>query len=391
MLAAMASTLLAQQPRIYSAQENAPQIDLWLDQISYRTGDRLAPHFVADQGAYVTVVRVSSDGELAVLYPRRPREQRAYQMGQLVNDRVPLYFSFDNRFEVRGSRGIGFVFAIASWEPFNFSYFTQGTEWNQVRLTNDARIGDPFEIVQRFTDRTLGNADFSLDYVSYDIQGNGIYSRYASRYHYNTYDDFYDSCLSAFGLRYSTYCYDAYPGYYGRIIVSQPGGRPNTPQTTNGLNLAGKKIKPVTGDPMVGGAPLGPQVVTEGRVPTADPAEAAAEASQRARMLRNARPTDRAPSQVDAIPVYRGSPQTSAPQRAEPSPRVEPMSHPAMERPVVRAEPRVEQPRIEPQRAMPAPAPRVEVRNEPPAPAPAPVQQSQPRPTAAPAEKDHQN
>jgi hypothetical protein len=402
MLAAAASTAPAQQsaPRVYTPQEsNVPQIDLWLDQISYRPGDRLAPHFVTDRGAYVTIVRVTSDGQLAVLYPRRPREQVPYEMGQLVNDRVPHYFSFDNRFEVASSRGIGFVFAIASFEKFNYSYYTTGSEWSEARLANDSRYGDPFETVQRFADRTLGSGNFSLDYVSYDVQRDGPRSRYASRYTYNSYDDFYDACVSAFGLRYTTYCYNAYPGYFGPIIVTQPTSP--TPGQFNGRNLLGKTIKPVVGDPVVGGAPTGPQPATEGRLPSSDPSEAAALASQRARMLRDAAPRDRAPTQVE-IPVYRGIPETSSPQRADPAPRTEPMSHPVMiEPPVMRAEPRVEQPRFEPPRAepphvqpppQPVAQPRVEVRNDPPpAPAPAPVQQAAPRPTATPAEKDHQN
>lgn len=393
MLAALASVAPAQQaaPRVYSqGSDNAPQIDLWLEQISYRPGDRIAPHFVSDRGAYVTVVRVTSDGGLTVLYPARPQEQTRYYEGQLVNDRVPLYLSNDFRFTVAESRGIGFVFAIASFDRFNFGYFTSGGEWSQARLANDGRYGDPFEIVHRFVDRTLGsNSDFSLDYVSYDVLQEGPRSRYASRYRYNTYDDYYDSCMSAFGLRYTSYCYNAYPGYFGPVIVSQPGTPAPSPST--GRNLAGKRIKPLVGDPLVEGAPTGPQVTTEGRLPTANPAEAAAVASQRARMRRDAMPTDRSPTQVE-VPVYRGGSQTAAPQGADPAPRAQPMSRPMMERPVIRAEPRVEQPqqRAEP-RPQPVTAPRVEVRNEPrpaPAAAPAPVQQSTPRTTATPATKD---
>ena len=61
LLAAMASGLPAQtaSPRVFSPREseNAPQIDLWLDQVSYNIGDRIAPHFQSEAGAYVTIVR----------------------------------------------------------------------------------------------------------------------------------------------------------------------------------------------------------------------------------------------------------------------------------------------------------------------------------------------
>lgn len=400
MLTAIASYLPAQQasPRYYDVRQdvreadNAPQIDLWLGQVDYRNGERITPFFQTDPGAYVTVLRVTSDGALTVLYPRRPKDQEPYEPGQLVSNRVP-YSSFDGRFDVNESYGVGFVFAVASYSKFNYSYFTQAGAWNWGRLAYEGGIGDPFEILRRFIDRTLGeDGDFSMDYVSYRVTDFGYRTRYSTRYVYNSYNDLYNSCLSAFGTYYSPYCYNQYPGYYGPIIVTQPGTP--SPRPSSGRNLAGKRIKPVTGDPFVSGAPEGPQPKTEGRLPTYDPAEAAAEASQRARMRRDATPRDRDPSQVETVPVYRSMP-VAPPQRAEPAPRPEPQQF--ERQPIMRAEPRVEQPRPEPrpeprieQRVEPRPMPvapaRVEVRNEPPA--PAPVQQSTPRTTATPATKD---
>ena len=391
LLAAMASSVPAQTitPRVFSPQEsdNAPQLDLWLDQVSYRIGDRIAPHFVTEAGAYVTIVRITSDGQLAVLYPRRPREQRPYSASQLVNDRIPLYLSSDNRFQVMESRGLGFVFAIASWDKFNYSYFTSGGEWSIARLANDGRYGDPFEIVRRFVDRTLSaSSDFSMDYVSYEVYNDGARSRYASRYAYSTIDDFYDACMSAFGLRYTPYCRNYYPGYYGPYIVSQPRApTPNTP-SPSGPNYAGKKIHPVIGDPLVHGAPTEPEVTTEGRLPPNNSAEEAALAARRERMARQVTPRDRSGSTVNNAPVYQEPRVYSAPTRTEPVYR-QPIERQPVERPVFRPEPRVEQ-RVEP-RPQPVAQPRVEVRNE-------PRQQPQrvestPTTTPTPVEKDHSN
>ena len=390
LLAAMASVLPAQSDgiRVYSPREsdNAPQLDLWLDQAIYRIGDRIAPHFVTEAGAYVTIVRITSDGQLTVLYPRRPREQKPYSASQLVNDRVPLYLSSDNRFQVEESRGIGFVFAIASWDKFNYNYYGSGGEWSIARLANDGRYGDPFEIVRRFVDRTLsGSSDFSLDYVSYEVYNDGPRSRYASRYDYSTIDDYYDSCISAFGLRYTPYCRNYYPGYYGPYIVSQPRApTPNTP-APSGPNYAGKKIHPVIGDPLVHGAPTEPEV-TEGRLPPNNSAEEAALAARRERMARQVTPRDRSGSTVNNAPVYQEPRVYSSPTRTEPVYR-QPVERQPVERPVpvYRPEPRVEQ-RAEP-RPQPVTPARVEVRNEPrqaqPAPAPAPRQ------TATPVAKDN--
>ncbi|MEO5904652.1 MAG: DUF4384 domain-containing protein [Gemmatimonadaceae bacterium] len=387
LFASMASTLPAQtSPRVYSPREsdNAPQVDLWLDQVSYRPGDRIVPHFVTEPGAYVTIVRINSDGQLRILYPQRPRDQRPFQKAQLINDRVP-YYSGDSRFEVFESQGMGFVFAIASYDKFDYSYFTQSGQWSIARLANDGRYGDPFEIVRRFVDRTLSNSDYSMDYVSYEVYNSGARSGYASRYRYNTFDDYYDDCVSAFGLRYTYYCRSAYSGYYPSIIVTQP--RTPNPNVPPGGNYAGKRVRPVTGDPIVDG-PREIQPTTEGRLPANDAAEAAALAAHRDRLVRQVTPRDRSISTVDSRPMDNAPRVFTAPVRTEPVQR-EPDRAPMM-----RPEPRVEQPRVEQQRAEPRPQPaaqpRVEVRNEPRA---VPVQRSEPAPrtTAAPAEKDHDN
>ena len=399
MLAALSAPSVPAQvanPRVYSPQRSAdaPQIDLWLDQVNIRAGDRISPHFVTEPGAYVTIIRVTTDGQLQVLYPLHPRDQRPFERSALVNDRVP-YNSFDRRNgNISESGGIGFVFAIASFDRFDYSYFNSAGLWSVARLANDSRYGDPFEIARRFVDRTLDHAsDFSMDYVSYEVDNYGARSRYASRYGYSALDDYYDECLSAFGNRYSLYCRDYYPGF-GPIFASRPrNGTPGTPPAPTG-NYAHKRIWPVVGDPLVHGAPSEPQVATEGRLPNRNPAEEAAAGNRRERMLRNVSPRDRSAPNVDTRPMEREPRIYSAPPR-EPAPRSEPRIDPRIE------QPRIERPRIEPrieQRAEPRSEPvtpaRVEIRNEPAPmamPMPAPRMEPAPRPVSAPVQKDNSN
>jgi hypothetical protein len=52
-----------------SYPNDAPQVDVWLDEYSYRYGDIIRPKVATENGAFVTIVRVTSDGELRVLYP----------------------------------------------------------------------------------------------------------------------------------------------------------------------------------------------------------------------------------------------------------------------------------------------------------------------------------
>lgn len=330
-------------PRVFSPGEEsawAPPVDLWLDQASYDYGARIRPYFSTEPGAYVTIVRVTSDGELRVLYPRRPSSQRPYVIGQMVNNRVP--YSGDPTFNLYESTGIGFVFAIASYDRFDYSYFRSGGEWSIVRLASSGRYGDPFEIIRRFVDHTLSDrSEYSIDYASYEVQAGGIRSRYASRYRWSTFDDYYDVCMTAFGLRYTSYCLGYNFGYYGQVIFVPP--RTPSPSTPNAPR--GPRVKPLVPDPMVPYVPLEKQPV-EGRFPASDPREAVA-AERRERMLR------------DVSPRVEMRARTSEPQRAEPRP--------------------------EPPRAQPQTPARVEIRNEP---RPQPVQRAEPVRTERPVQKD---
>src|SRR5687768_13903053 len=106
------------------ASEFAPPIDLWLDQVSYDRGARMLPYFTTEPGAYVTVVRVSSEGELRVMFPVRPDDQRPYRLGQFANDRLP--WAGDHSAILHEPTGTGFVFAIASYQRFDYRDFSHG-------------------------------------------------------------------------------------------------------------------------------------------------------------------------------------------------------------------------------------------------------------------------
>ncbi|MEO5579280.1 MAG: hypothetical protein ABIR58_01365, partial [Gemmatimonadaceae bacterium] len=201
------------RPYDYQQQSaDAPAIDLWLDRLDFDFADPIRPYFASEPGAFVTIVRVTTDGEMRVLYPRRPSEQRSLPTGSLANDRVP--YGDDRSFRLYESSGTGFIFAIASYDRFDFRYYTSGTQWSVARLAI-SRYGDPFAIVDQFISRTLSaRSAFSLDYMSYEVRGRSYgRSRYASNYRFYTTNDYYERCLSSFSLRSSYYC-DSYSGYY---------------------------------------------------------------------------------------------------------------------------------------------------------------------------------
>jgi len=384
-LATFAGAQSFDRARPYDQQvqtSEAPAVDLWLDQLDFSFGERIRPFFASEANAYVTIVRVTTDGELRILYPRRPSDQRSLPNGTLANDQVP---SGDDRgFRLYESSGTGFVFAIASYQRFDFRYFTSGSQWSIARLAS-SRYGDPFAIVDQFITRTLGTrAEFSLDYMSYQVAGRSYArSRYASNFRSYTLYDYYERCLSSFSLRSSYYCnqddgyYDSYAGYYGRyrgpIVIS----RPTTPRNPAATPRAGMRPRPLTPDPMVPASPL--PSAAEGRLGTSDDRRedaAMRAAARREHDMRRERPSIRTAPRDENYPAPRvDAPRVDGPRVIDREPRIEPRAQPRFEPPVQsNAEPRVEsrpEPRAEPQ---------VERRSEPrvesqPAPAPAPAPQ----------------
>ena len=372
-------------PRVFTPTDRGqdpPAVDVWIDRLSYDYGQRIRANFASEPGAYITIMRVTTDGELRVMYPERPSRQQQYREGHTVDTRMsytgtPTYYTYE-------SGGTGFVFAIASFRRFDYRYYSSGDNWNVARLANSGRYGDPFEIVRMFVDRTLGGSDYTLDYVAYEVESRNVRSRYATRYSYNSFDDYYDRCLSAFGYAQSLYCGTYHNGYYGRvyygpIIVAGPRTPiPGAPRSPNE-----PAVKPLVPDPMVPTSPeYGLPQRTEGRFPAKAAGEAAASA-RRERMLRDASPRTEMKSGSE---VY-VQPRRSEPQYIEHR-RAEPKAEPRVYRePVMRAEPQ----RIEPRMSQPAPAPRAEPRVMQAAPPPRAEPRSTPRSEPSPAKaKDQQ-
>jgi hypothetical protein len=372
--AAPASYAQTANPRVFSPDDQepeAPPIDIWLDQSRYDAGATIRPHFQTEPGAYVTIVRVTTDGQLRVMYPSRPGRQ-APQPYRAANDNLVPY-SGVTAFGISESSGTGFIFAIASYRKFDFESFSFGDSWNNARLANSGRYGNPFDIVRRFIDETLDErADFSMDYATYEVFSRNNRSRYSTRYAYASFDDYYDRCYSAFGYGYSNYCqnYGYYNGYYGVIV-----GAPRVPRRAATTE---PKLRPLVPDPMLPHQRLPDEpVIAQSRDGLNDRQEAALY-SRRERMRREGLPR----VETGTSGRVQGPNDES---RAMERRRMEPRNEPRGERlPFMRSEPRSEPVRAEPRVQPQAPA-RVEVRNEPRVER---IQRAEPRQAPAPVQRD---
>jgi hypothetical protein len=388
----------------------APDVAVWIDRFSYSPGQRIRSFFQSDDGAYVTIVRVTTAGDVRVLYPRRPSQQVAYRTGDLRDDEVPYWN--DLPFFVNEPEGIGFVVAIASYEPFDYRNVSRRDYWETWQLSNGAyktryhlQYPDPYELVGAFIDRTLPkSADYSTDYIQYQVVRDYLYPRRTA-----SYNNIYYDCLNAYYGYPEYYCsqYAAYgnrfyvPVIIGRYPAPSPSPSPGTPDD-NRPKLRDKVIHdPVVDGPIVlgeNGTKPAERSPTSADVARADAQRTWWNAQRRENPRHGSAVVERPridPSETTVPQVYRSSPSEPRvesapsrrsepvtesryePMRSEPVRRAEPQREPA---PVMRSEP-VNQGKYErPMQSTPAPVirtevPRVEMRASPPPPPPPPPPQ----------------
>ena len=396
-------------------------MSVWIDRFSYRPGQRIRAFFQSDPGAYVTILRVSTSGDLRVLYPRTPSTQQPYRVDRLVDDEVP--YSTSLGFYLNEPEGVGFVFAVASFEPFDYRSVTSAGEWSTYQLTGSG-YRDPYEVVSRFISRTQPTwVDSSTDYIQYQIAGT-LYRprRYADQGYY---DDIYNRCMRYYLGRADYYCRQY--GYFGNSPYYYPVAIGRNPRPTPSPVTPGKTRpalpKKLGSEPHVKEEGIKPQTPAQ-RSPTgnADLQRAWWNAQKRdadrssggATVFRagvRVDPQTPTPSDFRNLPVQprinvrsesRNEPMPQ--RRFEPSsqPRYEPEPQRRFETPVIRSEPSRSEPvtRAEPimrsgpvmrsepvQRSEPAPRefhPAPAPPPPPPPPPPAPVDRGDPAPRTLP-------
>lgn len=188
----------------------APAVQVWLnDNGSYKQGDRMRVFFETDRDAYVTVVRVTTEGHVRVLFPEIPTENN-YVAGNAEYE-VIQYGRGDYR--VHDAPGHGYVFAVASLRPFDYSNFSSGPSWDYHLLNfgeESEADRDPYDTFAHFMDDILEpeSTEFSYQAAAYSVdERNTRY--YANSYRYFA-TPYYHEChiyRAFWGLR-PRYIYD---------------------------------------------------------------------------------------------------------------------------------------------------------------------------------------
>jgi hypothetical protein len=202
-----------------------PRVNVWLDRDDiYHSGDQARVYFKSDQDAYITIVRIDTDGRMRILFPIDPWEDNWARGGRtfevLGRDR-------DEAFRVDDYPGVGYIFAIASVDPFKYDDVIRGDHWD-YRTISDGRVrGDPYVALSDLADRIAQEGEYDYDVAQYYVDRHYDYPRFLC-YDCHTYVswrywDPYGSYCSRFRIViYDDWYYYPYRGYRGRGVIVRP-------------------------------------------------------------------------------------------------------------------------------------------------------------------------
>ena len=156
-----------------------PHVEVWTNRGDdpYASGQAARVYFRAEQDAYVTILRVDTDGRVRVLYPREPWDDNFARGGREYD---VLQRSSPDAFYVDDYPGMGYIFAVAAADPFVYDAIKSEDHWD-YRLIADGRVrGDPYTALTDLAQRIVpdGYADWDYDIVPYYVQQHYDYPRF---------------------------------------------------------------------------------------------------------------------------------------------------------------------------------------------------------------------
>jgi hypothetical protein len=159
--------------------EYRPRVEVWTDRgdSPYASGQGVRVHFRPDRDAFVTILRVDTDGRVRVLFPREPWEDNFARGGRDYE----VQGGYDrDAFNVDDYPGVGYLFAVASADPFVYDGIQSKEHWD-YRLIADGRVrGDPYVALTDLAQRIVpdGYGDWDYDIAPYYVQQHYDYPRF---------------------------------------------------------------------------------------------------------------------------------------------------------------------------------------------------------------------
>lgn len=206
--------------------EEAPRVRLYIaGSQGVAIGAPVSVRFEVDDNAYVTVVRVDDNGRMTILFPYS-RNQRALVRGNTSHEVRNPRLGRQASFLATDRMGGGYVFALASYAPLDFSTF-ENRDYDRIggysafTLANRSIARRPDVFIDRFASAVLWDRDTPYDYdVAYYFTGgpsimnayalcSAMYGQFGSQWYRTAF--MYDWDMGH-GYPYSSMC----SGYYQR-------------------------------------------------------------------------------------------------------------------------------------------------------------------------------
>jgi len=184
---------LAAEPRPTtpdSRHSRGPGVRIWLsgDDV-YRRNERARVYYRVERDAFVTILRVDTDGRVRVLFPRHPDDDNYAEAGRSY---VVSGWDRGTTFIVDDYPGVGYVFAIASSTPFDFRMIHDGDRWTMRHVTDGRIHGDPRSSLEEIMLELLPQDydDFDTHIAAYHVERRYDYPRFVC-YDCHAYVPFY--------------------------------------------------------------------------------------------------------------------------------------------------------------------------------------------------------
>lgn len=206
-----------------------PKVEVWTDNGNdpYHAGDQARVYLKADQDAYVTVFRVDTDGRVRVLFPRDPwvdnfvRGDREYEIQSSPSS---------DAFSIDDDPGVGYVFAVASADPFAYEPIESGDHWDYRTIADGQVRGDPYVALTDLAQRIVpgSDADWDYDITPYYVEQHYQYPRFLcynchAYSSFRSWDPYASSCVRFRIVMYDDPYYYPYRAYRGtRVVFTRP-------------------------------------------------------------------------------------------------------------------------------------------------------------------------
>jgi hypothetical protein len=215
-------------PGVATSGGQAPHIELSVSDDIYRQGDGVRVTFRSDVDAYVTIFRVDTDGRVRLLFPQDPwddnfaRGDRRYDVDNRKSGRA---------FVVDDYPGQGYVFAVASADPFDYAAYVRGDHWDYRAIGNGGRVvGDPYQALSDLIDHIVpaNYIAYSYDVAPYYVEERYEYPRFLcydchSYSAYPYWNPYRTSCIRFRVVIYDDPFYYPARGFVGtRVVYARP-------------------------------------------------------------------------------------------------------------------------------------------------------------------------